>query len=278
MRRGSAKPSYLEAGRQDEHDQREPAGGEDERTHGDSLGGADEHPVSRSLGFFAAALLALGGGAAAAPAPDEGLRAVALERLVQAAWANDEPAMWASLSRLSKRRLGPTLADFRRRGARGVRDALAPLASHRVILDTAVEPRLGVVAIANRSQAFAAPVRQEAGAWKVELLPGFTVEAVRPLPGERIVRRTQLAAEVVAPGKIVEAAVWFDGRLFDARLYRSPNGTRMSMWGEAPQPLRSGRHTVVAFASTRGAASANAWTFTARGRGSGSRWRARTSP
>jgi len=227
--------------------------------------------VNRSLGFFAAALLVLGGDAATAQTAGQRPEAAALERLVQAARANDEPVMWASLSRASRRELGPTLADFRLRGARGVRDTLAPLAGHRVILDTAVERRLAVVAIANRGQAFAAPVRQEGAAWKVELLPDFTVEAVRPLPGERVVRRTQLAAEVVAPGKIVGAAVWFDGRLFDARLYWSPDGKRMSMWGEAPQPLANGRHTVIAFASAGREAAANAWTFTARGRGSGSR-------
>ena len=236
--------------------------------------------MNRSLGFFAAALLALGGGTAAAPTADERLRATALERLVQAARANDEPAMWASLSRVSRRELGSTLADFRRRGARGVRATVGPfIRGYDVVVNTDIgRPYGGVVAISRGSDAFAAPMRWEKTAWKVEIVPAFTVEAVRPLPGERVLRRTQLATEIVAPSPVRFAAMWFDGRFFDARSYFSPNGKRMSMWGEAPQPLRPGRHVVVAFASAGPYLAANAWVFTARGRGSGSRSLARTSP
>jgi hypothetical protein len=183
--------------------------------------------------------------------------------------------MWAALSRVSRLRLGPTLSDFRRRGARGVRDGIAPFAqgSYRVILDAIVDRGLAVVAIAGGREhdALAVPVRRERGAWRVEIDPAFTVEAVRPQPGERVLRRTQLFAEVSAPRKIEDAVMFFDGRLFDARAYWSPNRQRMSMWGEAPQPLTNGRHTVVAFATAGPEAAANAWVFTARGRGSGSR-------
>ena len=55
-------------------------------------------------------------------------------------------------------------------------------------------------------------MRRERGVWKVEIVPVFTVEAVRPLPGERVLRRTQLVAEVAAPHQIDGAAMWFDGR------------------------------------------------------------------
>jgi hypothetical protein len=200
-------------------------------------------------------------------------RGRALDRLVRAAGANDEPAMWAALSRVSRRRLGPTLAEFRRRGARGVRAGVAPYldGSYRVVLNADVGRGLGVVCIAKRNEAFAVPVRRERGVWKVEIVPVFTLEAVRPLPGERVLIRTQLAAEIVAPGRIDDAAMWLDGRFFDARLYWSPDRKRMSIWGEAPQPLANGRHTVVAYASAGSEAAANAWTFTVRGRGSGSR-------
>lgn len=172
--------------------------------------------------------------------------------------------MWASLSRVSRQRLGPTLADFRRRGARGVRATVAPfIRGYDVVVNTDLgRPYGGVVAITRASEAFAAPVRWEQAAWKVEIVPTFTVEAVRPLPRERVLRRTQLAAEIVAPSRIRAAAMWFDGRVFAARSYFSPNGDRMSLWGEAPQPLGSGRHVVVAFASAGRYAAANAWTFT----------------
>ena len=236
--------------------------------------------MNRSLGIFAAALLALAGGAAAAQPPDERLRAAALDRLLQAARTNDEPGMWAALSTVSRRRLGPTLAEFRQRGARGVRASVAPFVggSYRVVLNADAVRGVGVVAIARKQYTFAAPLRRERGVWKVELDPAFTIEPVRPLPAERVVRRTQLAAEVVARRPIVSSAMWLDGVPFEARQYWSRDGERMSMWGEAPQPLRAGRHVVVAFAATRVEASANAWSFTVRGTGSGSRSRARTSP
>jgi hypothetical protein len=181
--------------------------------------------------------------------------------------------MWKALSRASRRRLGPTLADFRRRGARGVRASVAPFAGrpYTIVVNTAVGRGLGLVAVTQAAEAFATPVRRGRGVWKVELDPMFTIEPVRPLPGERVVKRTQLAAEVAAPGRIDGARMWLDSVPFEARLYWSPNERRMSMWGEAPQPLRSGRHVVVAFASAGPASAANAWTFTVRGRGSGSR-------
>jgi hypothetical protein len=211
-------------------------------------------------------------GSTAAGVPDSTERMHAVDRLVRAARANDDTAMWASLSRVSKRRLGPTLADFRSRGARGVRDGVAPFvrSPYRAIVnvDFTWDPSLGLVAISGGSEhgAFAVPVRRERGVWKVEIDPTFTVEAVRPLPGDRVLRRTQLFAEVAAPHMIDGAIMWFDGLPFDARQYWSRDQKHMSIWGEAPQPLRAGRHTVIAFAGTRREAAANAWVFTVAAR------------
>jgi hypothetical protein len=198
------------------------------------------------LALAALVLVVVAHGATAARTPEAFERLQAFDRFVRAVTATDNSA---------------------------VRSRVAPFArgDYRVILNATVDRGLGVLAVGKGSRVFAAPMRQKGGVWKVEIVPGFTVEAVRPLPGERVDRRTQLAAEVIAPGKILGALMWFDGRPFQARLYWSPNGRRMSMWEEAPQPLRSRRHTVVALAATRGAASAAAWTFTVRGRGSGSR-------
>ena len=221
----------------------------------------------RLLAALAAMGALLAGQTEAATTPESALRLRAVEQLLHAAAAGDEPAMWATLSGVSRRRLGPSLADFRSRGARGVRAGVAPFArgSYRVILNAPVDQGLGLVAIAKRNDALAVPVRREHGAWKVEIDPIFTVEAVRPLPGDQVLRRTQLFAEVSAPGKIDDAAMWFDGRFFvEARGYWSPNKQRMSLWGEAPQPLRKGRHTVIAFASTASETAANAWVFTVR--------------
>jgi len=214
-------------------------------------------------------VLALSAGGTVAARPDSAQRIRALEGLFEAARANDEPGMWAALSRVSRRRLGPTLADFRRRGARGVRSSVAPVAygSQRTFVDVVVGRGLAVVAVKarNTGAVFAAPLRSEKSVWKVEIDPAFTIEPVRPLPQERVLRRTQLAAEVVAPRKIDDAAMWFDGLPFEARRYWSRDRERMSIWGEAPQPLADGRHTVVAFASAGSEASANAWTFRSYG-------------
>ena len=216
-----------------------------------------------------ATVLGVGSTSAAPPTPDEHVRA--LERLLQAAAKDDEAAMWSALSGVSQRRLGPTLTDFRMRGARGVRDSVAPFvhSSYRVIvsLDFSWDRSLGLVAISGGSEhgAFAVPVRRERGVWKVEIDPSFTVEAVRPLPGDRVLRRTQLFAEIAAPHMIDGTSMWLDGLSFiNARQYWSKDQKHMSIWGEAPQPLRAGRHTVVAFSATRREAAANAWTFTVR--------------
>ena len=214
------------------------------------------------------AVAALQSGAAAAPAPDTVPRLEALERLLGAVERNDEPAMWATLSPTSRRRLGPTLADFRARGARGVRSSLAPFVgrSPRVIVNVTVDRGLGLLAIGGGRgrAAFAAPLRRERGAWKVEIDPVFTVQAVRPLPDENVRKRTQLFAEVAAPQRIDASGMWFDGLPFYARTYSSRDGKHVSMWDEAPQPLTRGRHTVVAFASAGPEAAANAWVFTVR--------------
>jgi hypothetical protein len=233
--------------------------------------------VNRSLGFFAAVLIVCCTSATAAPVADDVLRVRAVERLLSAAARNDEAAMWRTLSPMSRKRLGPTLAGFRGRGARGVRDGIAPFvhSPYRVILniDFTWNHSLGLVAISGGRDhgAFAVPVRRERGVWKVEIDPAVTVEAVRPLPGERVRRRTQLFAEIAARSPLDGASLWFDGIPFDGRQYWSRDQKHMSVWGEAPQPLRAGRHTVVAFAGTRHEAAANAWVFTVRGTDTGSR-------
>jgi hypothetical protein len=224
-------------------------------------------PLLRGLAVVAL-VLALHTGATAAPPHDGVLRARALEGLLDAVRTEDEAAMWAALSRVGRHRLGPTLAEFRARGARGVRSSLAPFVGRtpRVVVNEAVDRKLGVIAIVGgrTRAAFAVPVRLEQGTWKIELDPAFTVEAVRPLPDDRVRRRTQLFAEVAAPGRIDGSGMWFDGVPFYARRYWSPDGRHMSMWDEAPQPLAKGWHSVVAFASAGQEAAANAWVFTVR--------------
>ena len=191
----------LETHGQNEDDQREPAGSEDERAHAASVGRAREHAVNRSLGIFAAALLAVAGGAAAAQPPDERVRVAALDRLLQAARTNDEPGMWAALSTVSRRRLGPTLAEFRQRGARGVRASVAPFVggSYRVVLNDGCGSRGRHRG--DRSQG-GPPSQPRCGGSEACGKSSSTLRSrsspYARCPRSACVRRTQLAAEVVA--------------------------------------------------------------------------------
>ena len=177
--------------------------------------------------------------------------------------------MWRQLSRTSRARLGPSLTRFRHGAGHSLRARIAAFSPRaRLILDERIDVRLGVAAVAGmtrtrggaRYDAFAAAARAEGSRWKLELAGPVRLHAIRPNPGERVVRRTQIAAGVAAHAPIVEAGLWLDGLAFPAR-GGATDPRHLTMWDEAPQPLRAGRHSVVAFASAGRTASALAWTF-----------------
>lgn len=141
--------------------------------------------------------------------------------------------------------------------------ALAALAGAPTLMTERITNRFAVVVLARGPNAFAAALRRAGGRWHVLLGNAVRLHAIRPDPGERVRGRTQLAAGVVANAPIVEAGLWLDGLAlpasgggFDSR--------HLTMWQEAPQPLRHGRHVVVAYANTEADASALAWTFVVR--------------
>jgi hypothetical protein len=198
----------------------------------------------------------------------------ALIELIESAGVRDHDAMWRTLSRSTRRRLGPTVGAFGARSGPSLARRLGPLARarYRVILEEQITLRLAVAAIAGEYvvsgrrefAAYAAALTLESGTWRIVLDPSVRIVAARPNPGERVVQRTQLAADVATPGPIEEAGMWIDGRAFPAKC-GSTDAKHLEMWGEAPQPLRNGRHTVVAFASAGQNASALAWTFIVQG-------------
>jgi hypothetical protein len=187
---------------------------------------------------------------------------VVLQDFVRAAARSDEGRMWERLSEPARRRLGPTQSGFRRRAARALEQELAPLGRrHELVLSQAITPTFAVAAVARGSMVYAAALRLERGLWRVELESPVRIEPLRPKPGETVSRRTQLAAEVRAGSPILEAGLWLDGLAFPSR----GGGTTpdaLTMFGETPT-LSSGRHTVVAFASTAAHAAARAWPFQA---------------
>lgn len=171
-----------------------------------------------------------------------------------------------SAPRLPETELGParpgqTLAAFAT--SRQAPKELAALAGAPVVLDEQITNRFAVAAVARGDRAFAAALRWVGDRWSVLLDAPVRLHAVRPNPGERVRARTQVAADVSANAAIAEAGLWLDGRALAA------NGggldrRHLTMWQEAPQPLRRGRHVVVAYASTEADASALAWTFVVR--------------
>jgi hypothetical protein len=182
--------------------------------------------------------------------------------------------MWCLLSKPTQRRMGPTYDRFRSKAATELARRVGPYArlGFRVVLAQRITAAFAVAAVAARRTAerrgeyaaFAAALRRAGTRWRLELGGPIRIEAVRPLPGERVQERTQLAAEVVAQKSIDQAGLWFDGIAFDARGAASTDGRSMTMWGEAPQPLRRGGHSVVAFAAAGSSASAIAWAFSVR--------------
>lgn len=151
------------------------------------------------------------------------------------------------------------------RGLSRMRTAVLPIArNYRFVLSERLTTEFGVVAVVGPAGVLAAALRRVGDAWKLELMGPVRLDAVRPQPGELVVRRTQLAAEVGANRPITDAGLWFDGRAFASRGGASADGRHLTMFGEAPQPLTPGRHTVVAFAAAGREASALAWAFSVR--------------
>jgi hypothetical protein len=114
--------------------------------------------------------------------------------------------------------------------------------------------------LAPRPVAFA--LRFDGTRWR--RLPAGKVR-IRPLgpdagstSSERVL---QVAAELSAPSKIVQAGLWVDGHAVPG----TPRGSsaRFTVYGPTPR-LSSGTHTAAAFAEAGGAALVKLWTFRVR--------------
>jgi hypothetical protein len=185
-----------------------------------------------------------------------------LSRFIRVAASGDAASTWGLLSRATKRRYGQTLAAFRAGKAPTVARQARRVHGLPVVVATLITQRWAIAAVAGPRAAFAAALSRERGAWRIELGGPIRIEPVRPLPGERVVDRTQIAADVHAPAPIQEAGVWLDSNALPSR--GGGLGPRaLTMFAEAAD-LYPGPHTAVAFTSTTHDASALAWWFTAR--------------
>jgi hypothetical protein len=189
---------------------------------------------------------------------------VVLRDFVRAAARGDDRRMWERLSAPTRRRLGPSLKGFRGNAARVLERELASLGRrNELFLSQTITARFAVAAVARRRgqayEAYAAALRLEGGLWRVELGSPVRISPLRPKPAETVERRTQLAAEVTAGERIVEAGLWLDGIAFPSR-GGGQTPSRLTMFGES-STLARGPHSVVAFASTATNAAARAWSF-----------------
>ena len=229
--------------------------------------------LTAALGLVAAAAVVVAAPVGSAESAQPRNPREALVRFVEAAGDADARGMWSELSTPTRRRLGPSFARFRAGPAHELHDGVGSYSrrSYVVILDERVTTAFAVAAIAGRRTVegraehgvYAVALRLERGAWRLELAAPIRIRAIRPVPGEAVRRRTQLAADVAAHASIVEAGMWFDGRAFAAR-GGATDPRHLGMFGEAPQPLRRGVHGVVAFAAAGGTATALGWAFSVR--------------
>jgi hypothetical protein len=198
------------------------------------------------------------------PAPaDPGKEAV--NGLLAAAAGGRTDALWDMLATASKRRLGPTLGEFRSGAGGELTDTLGSLRDAKVIVSERITPEFGVVAVDGRRNGkrslYAVPLRLEGTKWKLELGSPVKVRPIGPLPGKHEPVVAQIAAAVTGPGGSGTAVMYLDGHTENPKVAgTSGNATLYANFEPALDP---GRHTVVVFASDGQEAGATAWAFTA---------------
>jgi hypothetical protein len=144
---------------------------------------------------------------------------------------------------------GPDIASAARR--------LAPPGA-RVVLAQERSWDRGVVAWDDGRRVVAAPLVWRAHAWRRAGGSGVTVAVTRP----RVTgRRAYAEVHVTMRQPLVDDAVWLDGRPADASFFPGPTRGETAVFAAN---LRPGRHVLVAYAATQGAAIARAVTFTVR--------------
>jgi hypothetical protein len=181
--------------------------------------------------------------------------------LVEAAARKDAPAMWALLSRPTRRRVGPTIDDFAAGKARELERTLAPFAHGKLPVEISenIGGGFGLVALSRGPHAYAVPFRREHGTWKVELPGPLRIKDLRPPPGSRGKFLNQIGIETAGRGGAGVAVLYLDGVTLDSRAYAGPNSA--TVYANFESKLVRGRHTAVAFVSTGPNAAAKAWTF-----------------
>lgn len=199
-------------------------------------------------------------GQATPATPDPGKRLAAA--LLTAAGKHNAEGIWSLLSTPSQRRLGPTLAAFKRANAVRIEGALVPFESPSVklFLDQSLSGQFGIVAMRNGVSAIAFPLRREGKTWRIETPGPIQIAILGPRPGSRGHVR-QVAVEAKAPAPIGDGILFVDGKLYPPSL--APSGNKATIYVTLPKPLEPGAHIGVAYAMQGANVSALAWSFAA---------------
>jgi hypothetical protein len=178
-------------------------------------------------------------------------------QFVEAARAGDGARMALLLSASTYDTLGP--------GAlRDIADDFAEFVDGRVVLSLRLDDGWAVGAVAGRSEedgdpaAYAAALRLEDGAWRLEL-GGVVFGRLRPGPLDETDALPELRAEAQAGGEIEDLLVWVDGR--PVRGFARHRRFTAEVRGRLGEPLAPGRHMVIVFATAAETAGALAWPF-----------------
>ncbi len=192
----------------------------------------------------------------------------AIAGFVTAARAGNAVGLWSRLSSATQQRLGPTLARFRSRSARGLAEGVGAFGKYRLVVSERVTPEFGVVAIdaarpvegeAERS-VYAVALRLEGEAWKIEIGGPVEIRPIGPDPGAREPVVAQIAAAVEGPAGSGTAVMYLDGQTLSPEVRGTASNS--TMFANFDAGLDPGRHTVVVFATAGRDASATAWAFT----------------
>jgi hypothetical protein len=183
----------------------------------------------------------------------------AVDALFAAAKANRVEAMWGLLSTDAKKRLGPTLGEFKSGAGGELADSLAGFGTYKQVVSERITPEFGVVAVDNGKRLYAVPLRLEGERWKLELGGPVTIRPLGPQPDAVEPVVAQIGVAVGGPAGVGTAVVYLDGRAESPKVYTTKtNSTLVTNFDPALDP---GRHTVVVFATDNRDAAARAWAF-----------------
>ena len=187
-----------------------------------------------------------------------------------AAGKHDAAGMWAQLSQPSQARLGLTLAEFTKTHAKTLEANPGQLSKSQgdLLVAEPLSASFAVIAIGGKAApstpytVFAAALRREGDAWKVELGASVHLTDLRPRANESLSgSQHQIAAGIVSDtAPVHDSALWLDGSAVPGQV-GGTDKRHVTVFGTLQGEVPPGRHTVVVFARAGHDAAAFAWTY-----------------